>query len=421
MLASIIRFYLKGWIETLYIQPEFHFTYYGFGWVKAFDSTGMYLLFGTLALSCLFIALGFLYRFSSITFFFTFTYIELIDKTTYLNHYYFISIVGFLLIFLPANHHFALDTFFKFVEKVSHVPQWTISIIKLQLGIVYVFAGIAKIHSEWLFDAMPLKIWLPANSHLPLIGWLFKYKWIPYVFAWIGMIYDLIIPFVLMNNKLRIWGYIAVVIFHMLNTIMFNIGMFSYIMILSTLIFFSEDFHKKIIGYLSQWFSKKKDDFSEKKLRFSSPINKLLTIILITHFVIQIVLPFRYALYPGKLFWNEEGFRFSWRVMLIEKMGYLSMKVKNPETGHQFEVDNRQFLTTFQEKMTATQPDMILQYAQFLKKEFTTQGVKNPIITADCYVTLNGRSSQRLFASTIDLTLLEDGFSHKTWILPLKK
>ncbi len=421
MLVSIIRFYLKGWIESIYIQPELHFKYYGFEWIKDFDATGMYLLFGTLAISCLFVALGFLYRLSSITFFLTFTYIELIDKTTYLNHYYFVSIMGFLLIFLPAHRYFSLDIFFKITEKFTHVPQWTISSIKLQLGIVYVFAGIAKIHPEWLLDAMPLKIWLPANSHLPLIGWLFKYVWIHYAFSWMGMFYDLTIPFVLLNKKWRPWGYVAVIVFHMLNTFMFNIGMFSYIMILSALIFFSEDFHQKFISYLALPFKKGQATISDKKLYFSFSTRKLLTIVFITHFFIQIVFPFRYVLYPGKLFWNEEGFRFSWRVMLIEKMGYLSMKIKNPETGHQFEVDNRKFLTKFQEKMTSTQPDMILQYAQFLKKEYTNQGIKNPIITADCYVTLNGRPSQLLIDPTIDLTLLEDGFTHKTWILPLKE
>ncbi len=208
MLVSIIRFYLKGWIESIYIQPELHFKYYGFEWIKDFDATGMYLLFGTMAISCLFVALGFLYRLSSITFFLTFTYIELIDKTTYLNHYYFVSIMGFLLIFLPAHRYFSLDIFFKITEKFTHVPQWTISSIKLQLGIVYVFAGIAKIHPEWLLDAMPLKIWLPANSHLPLIGWLFKYVWIHYAFSWMGMFYDLTIPFVLLNKKWRPWGYV---------------------------------------------------------------------------------------------------------------------------------------------------------------------------------------------------------------------
>ena len=33
---------------------------------------------------------------------------------------------------------------------------------------------------------------------------------------------------------------------------------------------------------------------------------------------IQLAFPFRYLLYPGNIFWTEEGYRFSWRVMLME-------------------------------------------------------------------------------------------------------
>lgn len=417
MLVSIIRFYSYGWIESLYIDPKFHFTYYGFEWVKALNSTGMYLIFGILALSCLFIALGFLYRLSAISFFLSFTYIELIDKTTYLNHYYFISIVGLLLIFVPANRYFSLDVLLKPSLQCTHVPAWTINIFKLQLGIVYFYAGIAKIHSEWLFDAMPLKIWLPANSNLPLVGWLFKYKFMPYVFAWIGMIYDLLIPFVLLKKEIRWIGYMAVVIFHILTAMMFNIGMFPYIMIGATLIFFSEEFHQKLINFLS--FTKKENTLNEKTFTLSSPLSNFVIGFLILHFSFQLLFPFRYLAYPKDLFWHEQGFRFSWRVMLIEKMGYMNFKIKNPTNGHQFEINNRDYLTTFQEKMTSTQPDMIIQYAQFLKEKMEKKGIKNPIITVDCYVTLNGRPSQLLIDPTIDLTTLKDGFSTKKWILPL--
>ncbi|MCP4522328.1 MAG: HTTM domain-containing protein, partial [Cytophagales bacterium] len=391
MLASAIRFYLKGWIETLYIQPSFHFNYYGFEWVEALGSTGMYLLFGTFALSSLCMALGFLYRISSLLFFTSFTYIELIDKTTYLNHYYFISLVALLLIFVPAHQYFSIDTLLFPSIKNTHVPRWTISIFKLQLAIVYVYAGIAKIHKEWLFDAMPLKIWLPAHSNLPLIGWLFRISWIPYVFAWIGMIYDLVIPFALRFNKTRLLAYLAVVVFHMLNTIMFNIGMFSYIMILATLIFFPSRFHINIINWFQKVFNQQKNILNEIKTQYTPKFHNLLLVILGVFFIVQLTLPFRYLLYPNpsQLFWTEEGFRFSWRVMLIEKMGYLVIKVTNADTGHTFEIDNREYLTTFQEKMTSTQPDMVLQYAHILAEEMKKQGIKNPIIKAQCYVTLN--------------------------------
>jgi hypothetical protein len=45
-------------------------------------------------------------------------------------------------------------------------------------------------------------------------------------------------------------------------------------------------------------------------------------------YCVSIIVPLRYLCYPNELFWTEEGFRFSWRVMLMEKAGYATFKVK---------------------------------------------------------------------------------------------
>ncbi|MBX2815995.1 MAG: HTTM domain-containing protein, partial [Saprospiraceae bacterium] len=96
MLVSIVRFYCNGWIEKLYLQPSFHFKYRFFEWVVVPDGW-TYLLFVGCGLAALGVALGLFYRLSITLFFVLFTYIELMDKTTYLNHYYFVSVVSFLL------------------------------------------------------------------------------------------------------------------------------------------------------------------------------------------------------------------------------------------------------------------------------------------------------------------------------------
>ncbi len=112
MSISIVRFWLKGWIEELYINPVFHFSYSFFEWVKPFGEY-TYLLFLICFISALLVCIGLKYRLSIIVFFLSFTYIELMDKTTYLNHYYFVSVMSFLLIFLPANLSFSIDSILK--------------------------------------------------------------------------------------------------------------------------------------------------------------------------------------------------------------------------------------------------------------------------------------------------------------------
>ena len=419
MLGSIIRFWSYGWIDKLYIQPDFHFSYYGFEWVKPLGSL-TYVLFSLCGLSAIFITLGFKYRLSIITFFLSFTYIELMDKTTYLNHYYFISALSFLLIFLPAGNYFSMDAYRKPKTAQLYVPSWTIASIKLLLGIVYFYAGLAKLNSDWLFKAAPLKIWLPSKFDVPLLGNYFDETWMHCAFSWSGALYDLSIPFLLLFRRTRWFAFALVVIFHVFTKVLFPIGMFPYIMIVSTLIFFSEDFHTRIIRYISRFLkiSLSRFETETKKIIAKSKWTIITPGILVIFFGFQLLFPFRYLLYPGELFWTEEGYRFSWRVMLIEKAGYAQFKIVDGHTERWFYVDNTDFLTTFQEKQMATQPDFILQYAKYLEKHFRESGHQNIEIYVESYVTLNGRKSTPMIDPNIDLTKQHDSFKHKNWITP---
>ena len=202
MLYSMLRFWSKGWIDSLYVVPKFHFKYYGFEWVESLGGY-TYLLFIVCILCAVLITIGLCYRLSILVFFLSFTYIELIEKTTYLNHYYFISILSFLLVFLPANKSFSMDVFFR-KKQYKEIPQWTVDAIKLLMVIVYFYAGLAKINSDWLFKALPLKIWMPSKYDIPLIGeTLLQQEWVHYAMSWGGMLYDLSIPFLLFCSTER--------------------------------------------------------------------------------------------------------------------------------------------------------------------------------------------------------------------------
>ncbi|HET6245232.1 MAG TPA: HTTM domain-containing protein [Bacteroidia bacterium] len=420
MTVGIIRFALNGWIEEMYLKPGFFFTYAGFEWVQPFSPLLMYAWFAFSGIAALFIALGLYYRFSTILFFITFTYIELIDKSNYLNHYYFISIVAFLMIFLPANRYFSLDTYRNPALEIEKIPAWMINSLKLQLGIVYFYAGIAKLNYDWLINAMPLKIWLPANAGWPVIGSLFDEEWVAYLFSWSGAIYDLMIPFLLLSARFRPVAYFAVIVFHVLTWILFPIGMFPYVMILLTLIFFSPSFHLKIIGFLKNLLP------VNNVKAFSTPqaftAKKLILFVFCLHFFIQVLLPLRYLLFPGKLFWTEQGYRFSWRVMLMEKAGTAFFYVTDPVSGGTDEISICDYLTTNQEKMMCTQPDMILQFAHFLKKEYQKKGIADPIVKVESYATLNGSGSRLYIDPNVNLSALSDNhFSTRTWVLPFER
>ncbi len=419
MLASIIRFWSYGWVDKLYIQPDFFFSYFGFEFIKPLG-TYTYVLFMVCGIAAFMVALGYYYRLAISLFFLSFTYIELMDKTTYLNHYYFISLLSFIMIFLPANAYFSLDARRKSHLAFQQVPAWTIDALKLLLGIVYFYAGLAKLNSDWLLSAMPLKIWLPAKYDIPLLGDLLQKEWIHYAFSWSGALYDLLIPFLLLYRRTRIPAFITVVVFHVLTRVLFPIGMFPYIMIVSALIFFDSGVHKSILNLIAKLLRLSHSAFDNGRtlVMKASPVNRLRLYGLGLFFVLQLLLPFRHLLYTGELFWSEEGYRFSWRVMLMEKAGYAIFKVVDQETGKRFYVDNSDFLTPFQEKQMATQPDFMLEYAHYLKAHFERQGHKNLQVFVESYVALNGRRSTLYIDPEVDLTQFNESLKHKTWILP---
>ena len=420
MTFSIIRFWFKGWIQTMYIDPSFHFTFYGFEWVTPLGEY-TYFLFFICGLSAFFVAVGYRYYISIIIFFLSFTYIELMDKTTYLNHYYFVSILSFLMIFLPCNSSYSFDSYLQ-KKSYKYTPRWCVDSIKLLLFIVYFYSGLAKINKDWLYEAQPLKIWLTTGSYdFPLIGSnLMQQEWFHYFMSWGGMFYDLLIPFILIYSRTRIFGFLLVIFFHIFTVLLFPIGMFPYIMIISSLIFFTSKTHKKILDLILKPFINKIKSLKEIKI-INIQRERMGIVIVSIFFIVQILFPFRYSLYPGELFWNEQGYRFSWRVMLMEKKGYTTFKVVDKVNKNSFYVMNNDFLTEFQERQMSFQPDFILEYAHFIGDYYKKQGLKNIEIYADSYVALNGRINKRFVDPETDLLKEKRGFKNKNWIIPFNE
>jgi len=376
---------------------------------------GVYIL---LALCALCMILGFLYRISTSLFFLLFSYVELLDKAFYLNHYYLVSILTFWMILVPAHHWYSLDV--KLFPKIKSTAcaNWHILIFKVQLSIVYFFAGLAKVNPDWLFRAQPMATWLPGKYELPILGKWVHFKETAFLFSWAGCAYDLFIWLFLWIKKTRKVAYLFVIIFHALTGILFpRIGMFPYIMITSTIIFFSSAWHKKVLSYLP--FATPLEYPKDQKITISSK-QKLTQLALGLYLVVQLYLPFRYAFFSGNLFWQEQGYRFSWRVMLMEKNGYTSIILKDPVENIQKEVDQDAFLTPFQKKQMRSQPDMILQFSKFIGNRFYEEKGYKPEVYVKSRMSLNGRRSQPFTDEKIDVYNAVNP-RKRGWILPLKE
>ncbi|MDN3547798.1 HTTM domain-containing protein [Mucilaginibacter aquaedulcis] len=412
MLFSQLRFLWKGWVYLLYIKPKFFFKYWGFYWVQILPGKLIYLPWIGMIICLVLIIIGKYYRAAIITFFILFSYTELLDLTNYLNHYYLITLLSFIMIFLPMNASFSLDAH-RWKQPVI-IPRWTLTILRAQVGLVYFFAGISKIKYDWLIRAEPLKIWLGACQNIPVMGKWLSMPITAYAFSWIGMLFDLTAPFLLLNKKTRPYEYVLIVVFHVMTLWLFYIGIFPLVMMGVALVFFSPEWHRRILDKYCGRLSSSNNDHTEVFLFKNKRGYKYLFGV---YLLWQCIMPLRYLFYKGNVLWTEQGYRYSWNVMLIEKDGYVEFYVKDKITGERFIEYPKKHLTALQERMMSTQPDMILQYAHFLADGYR-QKLGHPVaVYADAYVSLNQKSGKTYINPKTDLAEETDSFAPKKWIL----
>jgi hypothetical protein len=407
ILFSTLRVVAYGWVEELYVNPTYHFTWQHLDFVQPWPAWAMYLHFGLIGLAGLGIMLGAFYRASAVALLVLWTWVELIDKALYLNHYYFVSLVAALLAVLPLHRACSVDARRGLADANKPMGAWVSWALRAQVGLVYFYAGVAKLNADWLLRAQPLRIWLAAHTDLPLVGQWMAEPWLAYAMSWSGALYDLTIPFWLLWRPSRPWAWASVVGFHVITWALFPIGVFPWVMILMATVFFAHDWPGRF-GFKARPAARSTGGGVPAWLGWA----------LAAFLGLQALLPLRFLLYPGHINWHEQGFRFAWRVMLIEKAGYLEYEVRDPSTGRTWTVYPREGLTPQQRKSIATQPDMILQYAHELRDRYRAQGVGPVQIYAESWVSWNGRSSARLVDPEVDLAAQPRGLGDKPWILP---
>lgn len=107
------KYFLHDRIKRFYFDRGFHFKFHFFDWVTPWPGDGMVINFAVVGVAALFIALGLFYRLAAVTFFLSYLYIFLIDRTLYQNHFYFICLLGFLFCLTHADRWMSLDNLWK--------------------------------------------------------------------------------------------------------------------------------------------------------------------------------------------------------------------------------------------------------------------------------------------------------------------
>ena len=437
-LVAVARFFINDWFDAIYIDPSHHMKYLWLDWVHPLPALGMQVLFLTLGILALGIALGLFYRWCIALFCIGFLYVELLEATTYLNHYYWMSLICVLMVFMPLNRKWSIDAWIGQTKQPPTVPVSVLWLIRAQLAVVYIFGGIAKLNPDWLLNAMPMMIWLNQHGDYPLIGALLQQPWVAYAMSWAGAVFDLTIMLWMSLDATRRYAYVVLVAFHITTWQLFpSLGMFPWLMIVSTPIFFHPAWPRQVIGALGRVVALRGLVRSGKRAEAIQPLTeidqrfgreptdashpttlqRIAVIACAAVVLLQIVIPFRHWLYPGNVRWTEEGYRYAWRMMLSEKVGYVTYRVTDPRTEQTWSVHPRQYLSDMQVERTAIDPDMILQVAKIIAADYESMGNQGVAVYADAFVALNGQPYRRLIDPGTDLASESRTVFAKDWVL----
>lgn len=397
-----------GYVKNRILPAKFTFNFIGFDFIQPLPDIWMYVFFILMGFFGLGVMLGYKYRFSIIMFSLMWIYTYLMQKTGYNNHYYLLILLCIFMSIVPAHKYFSIDVRKNPSIKSNAMPNWVPIIFILQMGIFYTFAALAKIYPDWLDGTVATNLMKSKEDYF-LIGSFLQQKWVIWSIVYFGIFFDFLIVPLLIWKKTRKLAFITGVFFHLFNSIVFQIGIFPYLGIGLFIFFFPPEIIQKI-------FFKKKDFYQQGEVQIPNYKNTLLCFLSIW-FIIQLFLPLRHWLIKGDVLWTEEGHRMSWRMMLRNRSGYSIFKIKDKKTGKEITVNKKDYLTPKQITATATKPDIIWQFSQYLKEEYAAKGQEIEIYVK-AYVRVNGHDAKLLIDPKVDMAQAKwNYFGHNDWIL----
>ncbi len=363
-------------VQAMYTGPHVHwnFPYHGFEWVRAWREPWMTVHCVVLGISGVFLAVGLFSRVAAALVFLTWTYVVLIESALFNNHYYLMSLLAFLLIWMPSERSASIDRWWSMRRGNPRgvawgvVPFWTIFLLRGQLIVVYFFAGVTKINAAWLLTAAPVHSQL-TQPHVQknltgLLGsqlgsdafTLFSAQAAAFFVVYSGLLFDLTVGFLLLCRRTRILAFLLTVCFHGFNHLVLfdDIGWFPLLGVLTTTIFFDPDWPRRLFSWVRRP-RLAKPDFGWLaagalavpllgaslgwKLAPTAPRGRparaargrLAIVFVAVWLAIQVVLPLRHFAVPGDVNWTFESDRFSWRMKAVaQTRGPLRIRVADP-------------------------------------------------------------------------------------------
>ena len=461
-------------IKADYDLPRFMFRWWLFEWVRPLPGPLIYVAFAVLGVAAAFLAAGLLTRAAAAGTFAGMAYWFLLDKTSYLNHRYLATILAGLFVLVPAGAAYSIDArrglsreslrSIRAARRAAVIPSWPVWLMRFQVGVPYFFGGVAKLNFDWLVRAEPLRAALRVHRDLPLVGSLLSSDGVAHVLAWGSTALDLLVPFLLVHRRTRTAGFAAALTFHLINSRLFDIGIFPWLMIVGTTVFFEPDWPRRMIGAARGGRSLQRraillgaaagfalgalvpESFAavraivcafgvavlafhvvERRERLSdahaaSPVSvgRAVRLLFTAWVVLQSLVPLVHFAIPGNVYWTEEGNRFSWHMLVRVKHARVRYEVTDPATRRTWTEDPAKYLTRYQLSKLDV-PDMILVLAHHIEDVYRARGYRDVEVRVQARASLNMRRPQRYLKSGVDLTEVRRPYIPPAdWIVPLR-
>jgi vitamin K-dependent gamma-carboxylase len=407
-----------------YVQATFHFSWPLTPWLTPGPPPTVYAHMMLNCAAAALVALGLFYRATAVVLCVGLGLLLAMEQTAYINHTYLYSLLAGILACIPAHGAVSLDARRRPGLLRAAAPAWCLYLLRFQIAVVYVFAGIAKIDADWL-RAMPISFWLSTRPLDPVFGEplarLLATAPTAYVISYAGLIFDLLIVPAMLWSRTRVAAFAVAIVFHLGNVVMFGIGTFPWLSIAATALFFPPEQFRRLPWLrhrLERDRAAVRDAGSVSRLPPSS--QRLVASALALYAAVQIAIPARSLLVGGYPSWTEIGHTFAWRMMLRSKIGSVRFIVTDSASGETWTERPVQYLTPRQVTVFAGDPEMILQLAAHVRRVHAAAG-RDVEVRADAFARLNGRPPRRLLRREVNLAPKEGRLGTLDVVVPFER
>ncbi len=410
-------------------KPEFHFKYLYFEWVPAPNAwQAEALIWISIGLGFL-ISLGLLFRVAALLLEGFLSYYFLVVLTLLLIHVYLYCLLAWILTFTRANAKWSVDAWLARRRRGSSpalategipdrqcsegwgIPYWNVWLLRFQMAVVYVYAGLAKLNADWL-SGRALKLGLSARLEQP---WLALDVLSP-LLSWGGALFDLTVVPLLMWRRTRSAAFGLACAFHVTNASIFGLASFPWMCIALTSLFLPPEWPLRVNQRLGLGAATARTG-AVGRAESTAMLSPVATLILSTYLLFQALFPTRPWWYPGDANWTEQGHRFSWHMMLRGKRGSARFFLQYPGEPQRTPVDIRPYLTPRQASRMSGNPDAIHQLARFLAQQHARVDGVRPRVFVRARISLNGRPRRLLIDPNTDLSREPRSLAAAPWIL----